>query len=212
MIKHCLKIITIAACSLSYNAFGSDKTDAAEALQTVLRGINTYMADFNQTVVDAQGNEVHQAEGKISMAQPNLLRWHTTAPDEILLVADGDAVWQIDYFVEQVSVVDQQTAMQNNPMMLLTSNNADDWHAFDISRVDNGFSITAKERSQIMSLTLVLNDQNRITSLKSLDAQGQTSMLAFTNVRQNVPLGDANTFILTVPEGFYLDDQRQPGV
>ncbi|MEC7285843.1 MAG: outer membrane lipoprotein chaperone LolA, partial [Pseudomonadota bacterium] len=83
---------------------------ASTSLQALLSNMKQFRASFAQTVVDAQQNVVHEAQGTLTMTRPNKLRWETTFPDETLLVADGEAVWNVDTFVEQVTVLSQDNA------------------------------------------------------------------------------------------------------
>ena len=181
-------------------------TDPKLALMEQLDSLRSFKSNFQQTVVDANGTVVHQASGQISLAQPNKLRWHTTLPDEILLIADGDAVYQIDYFVEQVSIVNQSSAIKNNPMMLLTTKETKDWQKFDVSLSEGGFVITAKQQGPIQSLTLVFDD-NVLSKIQSVDSQEQESRLIFSEQVQNQPLA-FDMFTPVVPPGFIVDDQR----
>ena len=177
-----------------------------QQLMQKLQQLQSFSAKFEQVVVDAQDNVVHEAAGSIALAQPNNLRWHTTDPDEILLIANGESVYQIDYFVEQVSIISQSDAVNNNPMMLLTSTEQSDWEQFNVTLLDNGFEIIAKEQGPISSLTLVF-ENDLLTSIRSLDSQEQESQLVFSDQIQNKPLSLA-IFEPSMPAGFIIDDQR----
>ena len=49
------------------------------------------------------------------MQRPNRFNWHTTSPDESLIVADGKDVWVYDPFVEQVTALKMKDAVLNTP-------------------------------------------------------------------------------------------------
>jgi periplasmic chaperone LolA len=177
-----------------------------------------FLAGFDQTVVDAQQNVVHEAQGTLTMTRPNKLRWETTFPDETLLVADGEAVWNVDTFVEQVTVLSQANAIKDNPIVLLTSTDETTWSKFSISQMNGGMStsdtalqryqITPNEEGgQIATLTLTFNQDNELTSLNMLDAQQQVSTLVFNNIETRFPV-PADTFSVDIPDSFIIDDQR----
>ena len=199
---------------------------ASSSLQALLSNMKQYRAVFDQTVVDAQQNVVHEAQGTLTMTRPNKLRWETTFPDETLLVADGDAVWNVDTFVEQVTVLSQDNAIKDNPIVLLTSTDEAIWSKFSISQMSSGVStnnlasginndnalqsyqITPKEEGgQILTLTLTFNQDNELALLNMLDAQQQISTLVFNNIETRFPV-PADTFSVDIPDSFIVDDQR----
>lgn len=204
-------------------------TNDTSALKALLSDMRQFRASFAQTVVDAQQNVVHEAQGVLTMTRPDKLRWETTFPDETLLIADGEAVWNVDTFVEQVTVLSQANAIKDNPVMLLTSNDDSTWSMFSISQLDNAisklleqenrsgqentsglrsFQITPKQQGgQILTLTLTFNSDNELAALTMLDAQQQISTLTFSDIETTFPLA-ADTFEVEVPDSFIIDDQR----
>lgn len=186
-----------------------------QQLQALLVTMKQFRADFEQSVMDADNNVVHEAQGKLTMTRPDKLRWETTFPDETLLIADGEAVWNLDTFVEQVTVLSQANAIKDNPIMLLTANDAATWDKFTIEQVHKpdestrrGFQVTPKEKGgQIQTLTLQFNQDNELTVMTMLDAQQQTSTLVFNNIETRFPLA-ADTFTVDIPESYIVDDQR----
>jgi outer membrane lipoprotein carrier protein len=198
-------------------------TNDTSTLKALLSDMRQFRANFAQTVVDAQQNVVHEAQGVLTMTRPDKLRWETTFPDETLLIADGEAVWNVDTFVEQVTVLSQANAIKDNPVMLLTSNDDSTWSMFSISQLDNAlpkllgqentsglcsFQITPKQLGgQIVTLTLTFNSDNELAALTMLDAQQQISTLTFSDIETTFPLA-ADTFEVEVPDSFIIDDQR----
>ncbi|WP_232230581.1 outer membrane lipoprotein chaperone LolA [Alteromonas sp. RW2A1] len=202
---------------------GMYQENAQTKLKALLNNMQQFRAAFSQTVVDAQQNVVHEAEGVLTMTRPNKLRWETTFPDETLLIADGEAVWNVDTFVEQVTILSQDNAIKDNPIMLLTSNDEDTWSMFSISQLDDAlasmsnnttaanlksFQITPKSQDgQILTLTMTFNSSDALAALTMLDAQQQLSTLIFSDIETKFPLA-ADTFEVDVPESFIIDDQR----
>lgn len=189
---------------------------AKGALKVLLADMKQYRATFNQTVVDAQQNVVHEAQGVLTMTRPNKLRWETTFPDETLLIADGEAVWNVDTFVEQVTVLSQKNAITDNPIVLLTASDDATWSKFSITELSvsaenealRSFQITPNEAGgQIVTLTLTFNSLGNLAALNMLDTQQQISTLVFDNVETRFMLA-ADTFAVHVPDSFIVDDQR----
>ena len=190
------------------NDIHSLETDEVQSsLKHKLMGLKSFVAKFDQTVTDAQEELLQNSHGRITLEQPNKMLWEVSEPNENILIADGVTLWHVDPFVEQVVAMDQQKAIINNPIMLLTSPDSEAWKDFVISQSGNVFLVDAKgEESQIARLELVFDD-NTLTKLAFVDRQQQRSELTFSDIQQNVDISQ-EAFVFSLPEGFDLDDQR----
>jgi outer membrane lipoprotein carrier protein len=182
---------------------------AAPAIQLreLLSEIVNYQAEFSQQVTDAEGTLLQQASGQVMLLRPGKLRWQMSEPDESLLIADGQTLWHLDPFVEQVIAMDQASAIAENPVILLTDDNPEQWQQYQITRIDEGFRVISGS-GNIVHLDLYFFD-SRLIGLTILDRQQQLSEFNFSKIKQNHPI-EARQFVMTVPEGFELDDQRDP--
>jgi outer membrane lipoprotein carrier protein len=184
---------------------------AEQQLKGRLDNLKTFKASFSQTVVDLQGQVLQSATGILQLSQPNKLYWELYEPNESLLVADGLSLWNIDPFVEQATVFDQQQAIDNNPMVLLAQSDSDVWDKFSITVTtgdDNeDFRIEAlSEESQVAALVLsFVNEQ--LSKLTIIDRQQQTSTSLFSEIQQNIVI-DPSVFEVNIPSGYEIDDQR----
>jgi outer membrane lipoprotein carrier protein len=209
-------ILLSASCLLSGFIYADDTSPSDELKQT-LGALEYVSAKFSQTVYDEQ-EVVYEASGSLYLAKPGKVRWETEFPDEALMIADGESIWNIDAFVEQVTVLDQSQSVENNPIVLLTSQDASVWDQFAISKVNDlqklgvsdvshGFYIRSLQDSpQIQALTLYFN-QEVIVGMSTLDAQGQLSQLAFNTVNTKDAIA-ASMFEVNIPDNYTLDDQR----
>lgn len=187
-------------------SFSTD-SEAKQHLKLKLAELKTYQANFSQTVVDIESTVLQQAKGKIILQQPNKLSWQLFAPNESVLLADGDNIWNIDPFLEQVVVYGADAALENNPLLLLTNPDSTQWQEFKVSGTNQEFIITPlTANASITSLRLVFND-DVLVELESLDGQQQKSHLLFSDIQQNKAL-PSDTFIFVMPQGYELDDQR----
>src|SRR5690554_5428418 len=92
-----------------------------------LNQLTIFEADFAQQVTDAQGDVVQQLHGHLALARPNLLHWQTDAPDEMLMIADGQNLWYYNPFVEQVTIYQQDNAVAQSPLLLLLDGANEAW-------------------------------------------------------------------------------------
>lgn len=180
---------------------------AAQALKEALSELQTFQARFQQRVVDLNGEVLQESFGTIALKQPNRMLWEVTEPDETTLIADGQTVWHLDPFVEQVVAMDQQGTVSDNPIILLADPASEQWQNFIVTQTEQGFAIDSRsEEAQIQTLVLVF-DGIQLTSLSFVDRQTQRTELIFSDIAQNQAIPEAS-FIFTLPDNFALDDQR----
>lgn len=187
-----------------------------EQLKQRLSDFNSFEASFEQVVYD-QDEAIDSASGQLTLMRPNKMRWETTFPDETLLIADGTSIWNIDSFVEQVTIFPQQDVVTSNPMMLLTSEDPAVWESFSVKVLESAgnsenqqseiYEITSLQQdAQIVSLTLRF-EEGVLVSLSTQDSQQQVSALTFSDIKTNIDLSD-DTFVAEYQDSYTVDDQR----
>jgi outer membrane lipoprotein carrier protein len=181
---------------------------AAKAeLKVKLNKLVSYSANFSQSISDINGKELQRTSGTLTLKTPNMLRWETQLPDETLLIANGTTVWNVDPFVEQVTVMQQESITQNNPLMLLVSDDEKQWNAVIVEKKESRFMVVSQdENANIISLNIEFNG-DQLTRLQSTDRQQQKSLLIFSNIEQNQPVAQL-LFSYQIPENYIIDDQR----
>ncbi|WP_417665186.1 outer membrane lipoprotein chaperone LolA [Pseudidiomarina sp.] len=182
-----------------------------QALLQRLEGLTTLEADFSQQVTDVNGELVQQLHGRMAIARPNLLYWQTDAPDETLMVADGQNLWYYNPFVEQVTVYSQSDAVAQSPLLLLLDGDSQAWRDYNVKSEANSFSLQPNAgAASAQSLQLVFAEQGAPAQLQRIildDGQGQISTIELEQVHLNKAL-DGKLFKFDMPEGIDLDDQR----
>jgi outer membrane lipoprotein carrier protein len=181
--------------------------DAKQQLKVKLAELKTYQANFTQTVIDIENTLLQQADGRIVLQQPNKLYWELFEPNESVLMADGNNIWNVDPFLEQVVVYTSDATLKNNPLILLTNPDSSQWQEFEVSQSENQFIITPRELNGGIELLRLVFNGDTLVELESQDGQQQKSLLSFTEIKQNKALPEG-TFIFVMPDGYELDDQR----
>lgn len=182
---------------------------AKQALKKRLGLTTQFSGSFEQQVVDNDGNNLQLTSGKLAVKKPNLVYWHTEAPDESTIISDGAALWFYDPFVEQATVYNVKAAISNTPILLLSSNDETLWQQYSVeSLTADEFVIRSNDHdSRVKSLQLEFEESSSTLKMFSiLDSTGQTSIVTISDV--NVDRIDSSLFKFTIPEGVYLDDQR----
>lgn len=178
------------------------------ALRGLLAKINTLQASFTQVVNDSEGQPLQSSSGNLILQQPDRVYWQVLVPDETLLIANGERVFYVDEFVEQVSIFSQKDMVSNNPLMLLTSSDDEVWEQFSVIQQNLAYVVTPiNNEGQITQLTLRFI-QDELTQFTLLDNQGQVSQFTLNGTVLNMPL-PINQFSYAIPEGFSVDDQTQ---
>ncbi|MBD1581371.1 outer membrane lipoprotein chaperone LolA [Pseudoalteromonas sp. S16_S37] len=198
--------VLLFGLTLSVNAVA----DAASDLKDKLSNINTFEAQFSQSVLDEQGNVLQQGAGRIALAHPLKIYWQQLQPDETLFVSDGDKTYYYDMFAEQVTVMNTASLIDTTPFVLLTSRAQEQWAKYQVTQTDVGYQITPKDgvESQVEMLEIEFSDKLNLQSVRVKDVSGQVSRFSFENAKLNNSLA-TDLFSFVIPKGVIVDDQTQ---
>lgn len=202
-------VTTFAGVMTAYSSMVA--ADERAALQERLQQISSMDATFSQQVTDGNGELVQQLHGRLALARPHFLYWQTDAPDETVMVADGDSLWYYNPFVEQVTVTDQTDTMEQSPLLLLLDDSAAAWDDYEVKQEGDSFALQPlATANSLQSLQLVFEAQSPVMRTIILDdGQGQISTIDLADVTVNGDLAPT-LFEFTIPEGVDVDDQRNP--
>ena len=177
-------------------------------LQNRLNKVSVLSADFAQTVMSANGSNVQQGNGKLRIKRPNLFRMDTKSPQETQIIADGKTLWFYDPFVEQVTANWVKDAVNNTPLVLLTSNDKSHWAQYTVEQKDDRFVLKPKAKnSNIKQFDIRIDPNGVLKGFSTIEKDGQSNQYILRNItNQNL---DGNLFKFTVPKGIELDDQRK---
>ena len=157
-----------------------------------LLGSDTITARFSQLTLDGSGTQLQETAGEMSVKRPGLFYWHTDAPQEQLMVSDGQKVSLWDPDLEQVTIKKLDQRLTQTPALLLSG---------DVSKISESFDITSKQAGDVMDFTLkpktkdTLFDSLRlsfrggkINDMQLIDSVGQRTNILFTGVKVNEPI------------------------
>ena len=169
-----------------------------------LLGSDTITARFSQLTLDGSGTQLQETAGEMSVKRPGLFYWHTDAPQEQLMVSDGQKVSLWDPDLEQVTIKKLDQRLTQTPALLLSG---------DVSKISDSFDITSKQAGDVMDFTLkpktkdTLFDSMRlsfrggkINDMQLIDSVGQRTNILFTGVKVNEPI-PASKFKFDIPKG-----------
>lgn len=194
----------LAACLPGYAAAADSSSDAAaQQLESALRGLSSFRAEFRQVVTNAEGEETETAAGTVSLARPGKFRWDYREPEQ-LIVSDGVTVWLYDADLAQVTIRPAAETLIGTPALLL-SGRSDISAEFDVA--DGGdedglawIVLTPKSaESDFRELAVGISD-GQIRRMRLVDRVGQTTRLEFDNIERNSRFAEG-TFSFTPPPG-----------
>ncbi|QOL25024.1 outer membrane lipoprotein chaperone LolA [Thalassotalea sp. LPB0316] len=204
-------VVSVSCFAQSQSQFTTEPNSVAsaqikQALQAKLSKLDGFSADFSQRVIDAEGQEIANGQGQLTVEKPNKVHWHTQSPDETLIIANGETLWFYDPFIEQVSIYNFDQALANTPILLLSSNDDKLWQGYRVLQVQSSFVIESlDEQAHVKALQLkFVND--KLDQLVIFDATGQISEISLTmKASDSTP----SIFEFEIPQGTHIDDQRQ---
>lgn len=113
-------VVLLLLLPLGVNAEATEVkvSSATQALYERMSHIQSMSAYFVQKVTDHEGWLISEQSGQMQLQRPNKIRWHSRAPQEQLVVGDGQKLWLYDPDLEQVTVY-KNPQMLEGPMTLL---------------------------------------------------------------------------------------------
>ncbi len=178
-----------------------------QALSSRLAKNSGFSAHFSQKVTSPDGDVLVNGEGQVDIARPSLFRWHTTAPDDNLLVSDGKTLWYYSPMVEQVTIYWQEQATKQTPFVLLTRNRPSDWEHYKVTQNGDEFILVPSAAGTGQGeFHIVIDTQGVVHRFDVIEQDGQKSVFTFDHVKLGKPNGELFSF--HIPDGVEVDDQR----
>jgi outer membrane lipoprotein carrier protein len=196
-------------CALPLSAAWAQGEEAAPsagvtALEGFLASVETLSAEFRQDVWSADDELLETSAGTMSLKRPNQFYWHFQTAPEMIVVADGGALWTYDVELEQVARTPLADITTASPAMLL-SGDAEWRDQFDVAqtyRLDERdwvellpTSPGGDYKSVLIGFARGLPEQ-----LELVDGLEQVTRIEFSNIRVNPQL-DAGSFTFVPPRG-----------
>ena len=189
---------------------GADATAQDSADELGQRLVNDFVtkvitleSNFEQSLIDADGEIVDRTSGTLEIERPTRFRWSYSEPYEQWLVADGLNIWSYDLDLEQVTVKPQAEALANTPALLLGgSENAleqFDYGGTTIEKVTTWVRLEPKDKSSGFNRVELGFIDEQLRRMVFFDNLEQTTFVALDNVKINEPI-DAGRFEFQVPE------------
>lgn len=195
-------LLVAGLLSLSVGTVHADQ--AVSRLNQFVAEVSTFQAVFTQTVVDADGNIIEEADGEFYLSRPGKFRWDYVTPYAQQIVADGQRIWFYDEDLEQITVKNQDEALADTPAGLLSGKSMPE-DAYNITAINKDddlqwVELTPRDDESNYQRVQLGFDDTGLQQMLMTDAFDQRTRLMFTEVKINPDL-DADRFDFTPPAG-----------
>jgi len=179
--------------------------DAATQLAALLRGYQTYQADFIQIVVGDGGDRIQESRGTMKAKRPGLFYWESKAPMAQHIVSNGDEVSVYDPDLEQVTVHKLNSDVQATPALLLSGEVDNLAQTYDVStrNVDNStreFTLKPKSPDSLFVALKMTFFDGQLQEMRMEDSLSQISIVSFDRIVLNADIA-ASVFEPDYPAG-----------
>jgi outer membrane lipoprotein carrier protein len=201
--RHPLLSTLVLLCA--WVAFSPARADTAAArVDQYFAGLSTWSADFEQSVVGAQGQPPRTASGHLYLQKPGKFRWDYLQPNEQLVLADGKKLWFYDKDLAQVNVRDLDATLASTPAVLLSSG-APVSAEFDIKALPASdgvewFELRPRRNGADFLAARIGFVKGEMLRMQLADKLNQLTELRFSHAVRNQPLR-ADLFSFTPPAG-----------
>ena len=205
-----MKMIKIFALLLFATASYAESSDE-DILKRFLGNMQTLEANFKQTLVDDQGIELESTSGVVYLNRPDKFRWDYKIPYTQTIVTNGELLWFYDEDLEQVTIRDVSTSIENTPSVIFGS--YEDLDAqFIIIELGNieefdWIELTPRDiESQYNSIRLGF-EKDKLGMMVMFDNLGHVTRIDFTEEVLNKKMDDS-IFNFEPPQGIDILDDR----
>jgi len=205
-----MRIIKLFALLMFATVTCAESSDE-DLLERFLSNMQTLEANFKQTLVDEQGLELESTSGVVFFNRPDKFRWDYKIPYTQTIVTNGESLWFYDEDLEQVTIRDFSTSIENTPAAIFGSYEDLDTQ-FIIIELGNieefdWIELTPRDiESQYNSIRLGF-DKDKLGMMVMFDNLGQVTRVDFTEEVLNKKMDDS-MFDFEPPQGIDIIDDR----
>jgi outer membrane lipoprotein carrier protein len=184
---------------------------ANDPLQNFLADFKTLEANFVQSLINENGEELEKTEGILYLQQPGKFHWSYQVPYSQLIISNGEILWVFDEDLEQLTIREMGDSIEQTPAGIILGNNSITEHFVQVDLgIIEGFDwieLTPRDmEAQYKNIRLGF-DKTKLGMMIILDNLGQTTRIDFANVKKNAELSSA-LFDFVVPDDVDVIDER----
>lgn len=199
-----LKTALLAAGLLAAMTQPSMAQSGTDSLKRFFSDVKTYMARFDQVVLDETLNIVEESGGEMWISRPGKFRWNYAPPVQQQIVSNGAKVWLYDLDLEQVTIRELTEAVGRTPAILLAGKDdiSNNHEIRDLGTQGTlswvGLKPTYPE-AHFADIRIGF-ENSAIKVMEMVDGLGQTTRITLSGAVENPTVG-GGTFEFEAPAG-----------
>lgn len=164
-------------------------------------GLESLNANFNQTTYSDTRVLLNNASGRFTFKRPKQLRWHTTKPNEHILLLNSNELWLIDVELEQ-AILQKNQDLSQTPLYWLINKPSSMIHTPKFSHRKNSIDWYQTDKHLTQYQQLLFGFKNtKLYAISLKNALGQTVLIVFDKVVINAEI-KPKTFTLNLGPEF----------
>lgn len=216
MLKTNIKRLVAGFCLAILLSGSSYADEPTHPLDQFLNNLESYTADFKQTLSSENGEVLEVSTGVVYMQNPGKFRWVYKEPYSQVIVTDGMTLWIYDEDLEQVTVRDISKTIDSTPAAIISGKEKIDRYYLteELGKIE-GFDwieLTPRDtENQYRNIKLGFDENNNLIMMILSDNLGQITRIDFSNPVRNEKQGEM-LFMFEIPEGVdVIDERKQEG-
>lgn len=187
--------------------------DSEARLHRFFNQLQSMQANFEQTVLDADGQVIQQSRGVFYLSRPDQFRWDYQSPFLQSIVADGEHLIIYDADLEQVTINPLNEMLENSPALFLIRQQplSESFNIIELGEKEglDWLRLTPiKVDSPVEYIELALDD-HFLHYMELADSLGNTTQLRFEQSQVNHKI-KSSIFRFIPPEGVDVIDNINP--
>jgi len=179
--------------------------DAGSELNRIIANYHSLSANFEQKVLDDDGNVIQESSGVMAVQEPGKFYWEIKKPNSVKLICDGKQLWNYDVDLEQVSISPVNNDLAKTPVAILISpSNTLAKHFFVEEKYcafgKKCFVLKSRDPDSAFESIRMVFKNGLLRQMFLADTMGQTTKLDFFNMQINESLNQA-MFHFVPPKG-----------
>ncbi|TNC83036.1 MAG: outer membrane lipoprotein carrier protein LolA [Oleiphilus sp.] len=178
--------------------------DLAELVK-LLNGIRSISGAFVQYAVDKRGTTIQESRGSFKAKRPDYFFWHTEAPLEQMIYADGKQLTVYDPDLEQATVQPHNTQTEQSPAILFSGKTdvIARMYSVDQQVIDQAtrqFTLHPRDKESLFETMRIRFSGSQLLEMRLRDSLGQESTISFVHTEVNSEIPDS-AFEPALPAG-----------
>ncbi|MFT5396277.1 MAG: outer membrane lipoprotein carrier protein [Gammaproteobacteria bacterium] len=207
-----LKILFVVIICILSSAFVS-AAERVDPLKVFLKEFETLQADFTQTLLSENGEQLEKTTGTLYLQQPGKFNWHYKEPYVQKIITNGEVLWIYDEDLEQLTIRTFESDMiERTPAAIILGNSKLEQHFIQVELGNiegfNWVELTPRDLDAQYKNIRIGFDVKRLGMMIIADNLGQTTRIDFNDVSKNTKLA-ADLFNFEIPEDVDVIDERQ---